>query len=226
MKRPASAQAARVGLLAIEDGVVRLVGDQHRAVLEVSSVDFGLQGETEQEAVVAGFAAFLNALTFPVQVLVRVLPVDVERYLAELEERARRGLPERLAELAHDHVAFVRNLARSATLLERRFYVVVPAAAPPRVRRGWWPFGRRADPGPDAAAVRRQLTFRCDEVARQLGRCGLTARRLDDAELAQLHHACWCPERSRVQRLRRALAEYTALVVQAARPAAPAAGRP
>jgi hypothetical protein len=34
-------------------------------------------------------------------------------------------------------------------------------------------------------------------------------------ELAQLYHACWCPELARAQRVRRALAEYTALVVQA-----------
>ena len=30
-----------------------------------------------------------------------------------------------------------------------------------------------------------------------------------------IYHACWCPELARTQRLRRELAEYTALVVQA-----------
>src|SRR5204863_422602 len=80
-------------------------------------------------------------------------------------------------------------------------------------RPGWVVERRRA--APDAGATRRQLTFRCDEVARQLGRCGLAARRLGSAELAQLFYACWCPELARVQRLRRDLAAYTALVVRA-----------
>ena len=52
------------------------------------------------------------------------------------------------------------------------------------------------------------------ELARQLGRCGLTARRLGDVELAQLYHASWCPDLARTQRLQRHLADYTALVIQ------------
>jgi hypothetical protein len=215
----ASAQATRVGVEAIEDGVVRFAGGRHRAVLAVEALNLALQGEAEREAVVAGFAQFLNGLTFPVQLVVRVLPVDVGRYLEDLERRARRTLPDALAEMARDHVAFVRRLARNRTLLERRYYVVVPTQDVPRPV-GWlrrlWPFGRKPDPALDAQAARRQLTFRADEVARGLARCGLSVRRLDSTELAQLYHACWCPELARVQRIRRAIEEYTALVVRSA----------
>ena len=214
MSRRASVQTARLSLEAIEEGVVRLAGGHYRAVLEVGGLNFGLQGEAEQEAVVAGYAAFLNSLSFPVQVLVRVQPIDIDGYIGELERRARHELPDDLAELARDHVAFVRRLARSRTLLERRFFLVVPAET--GTRRGW-PFGRRAG-GLDAIAARKQLTFRCEEIERQLGRCGLAVRRLGNEELAQLHYACWCPELSRVQRLRRELAEYTALAVQVGPP--------
>ena len=66
-----------------------------------------------------------------------------------------------------------------------------------------------------ALAATRQLAARCDEMTRQLTRCGLAARRLDDAELAALFYACWCPDLARVQRLRDDLREYT--VVAAAR---------
>lgn len=214
MSRRASVQTARVSLEAIEEGLVRLAGGQYRAVLEVGGLNFGLQGEAEQEAVVAGYAAFLNSLSFPVQVLVRVQPTDIDGYIGELERRARHELPDDLAGLARDHVAFVRRLARNRTLLERRFYLVVPAHDDASAGRRGWSFGRRAA-GLDGAAARKQLTFHCEEVARQLGRCGLAVRRLGNEELAQLYYACWCPELSRVQRLRRELAEYTALVVQA-----------
>ena len=213
MTRPGSIQTAHVGVEAIADDVLHLTGGEERAVLEVTSLNFALQGEREQAATVASFAGFLNSLTFPVQVLVRVLPLDVDGYLLELDRRSRH-LGDGLAELA-----------RSRTLLERRFYLVVPAQALVAERRGWWwPFGRRVERlGPDAA--RRQLTFRCEELARQLARCGLAARRLSDVELAQLLCACWCPELARVQRLQRDLADYTALVVRGGRPPA-AEGRP
>jgi hypothetical protein len=224
-----SVQAARVGIDGIEEGVVRLSDGQHRAVLAVEALNFALLGEAEQEALVAGFAGFLNGLGHPLQLLVRVLPVDVDRYLADLEARARRERSEALAELARDHLAFVRRLAHSRTLLERRFYVVVPSEDAALHRRGWTLLrrllGRRSDPAlGEAAAVRRELTRRCDEVAGQLARCGLVARRLDDADLARLFHACWCPELARVQRIRRALADYTAPVVRGA--PAPDGGAP
>jgi hypothetical protein len=216
MTKRASIQTARLSLEAIEDEVVLLARGQYRAVLEVSGVHFGLQGEAEQEAIIGGFAAFLNSLSFPTQVLVRVLPIDIDGYIDELERRARHEMSENLAELARDHVAFVRRLARNRTLLERRFYLVVPADTETTGSRRTWSMVRRRG-SRDGAAARKQLVIRCEEVERQLGRCGLTARRLGNSDLAQLFYASWCPELSRVQRLRRDLAEYATLVVQADR---------
>ncbi|HLG72480.1 MAG TPA: hypothetical protein VK009_18845 [Chloroflexota bacterium] len=200
----------------IQDGVVRLPGDRFRAVLEVAGVPFGLMSETEQRVVLANFGTFLNSLSFPVQTLVRVLPVDIDGYLGRIEGRARQDLPERLAELALDHVAFVRTMARSRNLLERHFYIVVPAQDPKFM--GLLALLRRSqtDAVLQAEVARKQLAFRCEEMSRQLQRCGLGVRRLDDVELAELLYACWCPELSRLQRLRRDLGGYTSLVVRAA----------
>jgi len=123
-----------------------------------------------------------------------------------------------LADLAHDHAAFIQGLARQRTLLERRFYVVVPAeSAPPASWMRRLRPGRRAiEEDPRREAARRQLGFRCDDVTRQLGRCGLAVRRLGDLELAQLFLACWSPERARAQRFRQQLDDYTTLAVRAA----------
>jgi len=221
----ASAQTAYVGLEAIDDGAVTLAGGQLRAVLEVRGVDFGLQGPEAREAALAGFAAFLNGLDYPIQILVRVLPMDLERHVALLESRAAEYLQDALAELAWDQAAFLRRLARHRTPLEQRIYVVVPAQRTP-VRQGWLaalrrPFGgRRNEPDPAAshdAIARRQLATRCEEVARQLGRCDLAARRLEDAELIDLFVSCWCPEQARLRRVRQTAADYAAPAVRAAR---------
>jgi hypothetical protein len=216
-RRPGSAQAVHVGLEAIEDDVVRLSGGGRRAVVEVGGIDVWLRDAGEREAAVAAFAALLNGLTFPVQILVRVLPIDAEAYLERLEGEARRA-PEALAAVARDHAAYFRRLSRSRALLERRFYVVVPASvrapAGRRVRLPGLPGQGPADAAEAAGAARRELSARCAELARQLGRCGLPARRLAGVELVGLYHACWCPELARVQRLRQDLAAHTALVVR------------
>ncbi len=217
MTRHSSTQAYRIDVEHIEDGVVFLRDRQCLSVLEVSSVNFALMSDIEQEALVSGYAGGLNGLTFPIQIAVRVLPTDVERYLEEVQRRARQDLPDRLAEIARDHVLYLRRQARNRALLDRRFLLVVPADEPasPSHRRWWWPFGRPRSKVATAEGARQQLSFRCAELLRQLSRCGLQARRLNDAELAQLYYGCLCPELSSRQRLRE-LADYTTLVVTGA----------
>jgi hypothetical protein len=220
MKR-ASVQTARLPIAEIRDGVVASIDGDYWAVLEVSGTATPFEDDARLEALLAGFATFLNALSYPIQILVRASLVDLTRYVAGLEERGRLALDGQLAALAHDHAAFVQGLARKRTLLERRFYVVVPAE---RTADGGWlsrlrGANRAADTEPRREAARHQLTFRCDEVARQLGRCGLAVRRLVDLELAQLYLACWSPERARAQRFRQQLDDYTTLAVHASPPA-------
>lgn len=293
---PASAQLHHVAVREILDDVVCLAPlgappprreDAHadaalrrdyRAVLAVSSVNYMLKSEGEQEAITASYQAFLNGLAFPVQVLVRVMPLDLGPYLARLraaggvavgqdeasnastrdawdesaslpkthlhlvvpdpetaddldapeaaastaastteEHPSRRQASESIwADLAHDHVRFVHDLAARHTLLERRFYLIVPAdggtTGGTRARRrghrmhsggtgliGWMP-GRRGRMRRAAAehlsAVRQQLDLRAGELIRQLGRIGLEARRLRTAELAALFASCLSPGRA------------------------------
>jgi hypothetical protein len=221
MTRHASVQSTRLGIAAIHGGVVELTGAEFRAVLEVSGTTRPFDDDARLEGALAGYAAFLNGLSYPVQILVRASPIDLSRYVTTLEERGRQLLDGQLAELAHDHASFVQALARKRTLLERRFYVVVPAENPPRAAL-LGRVGARRDTvinEPRREAACRQLTFRCDDVARQLGRCGLALRRLDDIELAELFLACWSPERARAQRFRQQLDEYTTLAVRTTAPA-------
>jgi hypothetical protein len=188
----------------IDGDVVWLRGGGGRAALAVGSINFALAGEAEQEAVLAGYRGFLNRLRVPLQVLVRVEPTDVERYLGGL--RTRVGISPTLARLALDHETFVRRLAREHTLLERRFYLVVPTGDddPPLVPAPAIPLLRRrggATPRHHAALTVRTLTERCDQVVQGLAGLGLAARRLSGRELAALWYAMLTPDRARRQPL-------------------------
>jgi hypothetical protein len=212
----ASVQAVRLGLAGIEHDVVRVDNGEHRAVVEVSGGVSLLDIDRRQESVLAGFGAFLNALGFPIQIVVRSAPVDLARYVAGLEERARQTSIGALASMAHDHAAFVLSLARQRTLVERRFYIVVPAEPGRRTRwPGFLASRSLASRVAEQEAAQRQLNHRCQELAAQLVRCDLHVRRLSDGELAQLFLACWSPERGRVQRFRQRLDAYTTLAVRA-----------
>lgn len=188
----------------IDGDVVWLRDGGGRAVLAVGSINFALAGAAEQEAVLAGYRAFLNGLRFPLQVLVRVEATDVEHYLGGL--RTRIGSSPMLARLALDHETFVRRLAREHTLLERRFHVVVPAgddepapASTPPIRLPWRRDG--ATPSQHAALTVRTLTERCDQVAQALAGLGLHTCRLAGRELAELWYGMLVPDRARLQPL-------------------------
>ena len=209
MPRPADRRFASVQeLLPLEeivDDVLCLRGGDYRAVLETGSVNFALKSEAEQEAIMAGYRTFLNALSYPIQVVVRILPTDVEVYLTALRERfAGRG-GEALRRLALDHEAFVRRLARERTLLERRFYVVIPAGLDGAFeRRGvrWpWQRGQARDARWRLEAASTPLALRCQEVVQGLGGFGVPARRLGGDDLARLWNEMLSPESGGAQRV-------------------------
>jgi hypothetical protein len=219
----------RLELTAIRDSVACFGSrDQveYGAVLEVAGSQESLArvDDAKQEELLAAYAQFLNSLTFPFQLVVQVRPVDLAWYVTRVEERARM-LPPGLVAIARDHAAFVQGLTRQRTLLERRIYIVLPWSPTGEDGRGARPLpllrymGRRArrDSLEDQQTerVHRLLSDRCEIVSRQLSRTGLRATRLDDLGLAQLYHSSWAPEVARTQRLRRELADYTALVVGA-----------
>src|SRR5215472_4051189 len=54
---------------------------EYRAILEVSATNYTLTSEEEQALIVAGYRAFLKALTFPIQILVRSQRLDLQPYI-------------------------------------------------------------------------------------------------------------------------------------------------
>jgi hypothetical protein len=183
-------------LLPLEDiieNVLCLRGGDYRGVLEAQSINFALRSETEQEGIIAGYRAFLNALSYPLQVVVRILPTDVEAYLDGLRQRPRVRGDDTLRRLALDHESFVRRLARERALLERRFYIVIPAGLDGAFERHGmrWPWqGAPRDVHQHLEAAAHQLDFRAQEISQALASFGVSARRLGGDEIAQLWSDC------------------------------------
>ncbi len=121
------------------DGLVDLGKDGWCVIGRASSVTFSLRTPAEQEALVAGFARWLNSLSEPVELLVRAEPVDLAPMIDDLLCAAP-GLPHPGLEAgAREHAAFLSDLASTRTLLRRDVLVVLRQprddAAPERLRR-------------------------------------------------------------------------------------------
>jgi Helicase HerA, central domain len=215
--RKGSVQAEFVRLREIAQGVLCLASSAHaerreyRAVIEVSSANFTLQSEEEQELVIAGYRAFLKALSFPIQILLRSQQLDLTPYLkslreatASLEMATATGRNATWKELAHSHEQFVRELAARRTLLEHRFYLILPSdqssATTSHPLTFLLPFGRKGRQArlqtETLEKAQQQLDLRAEMVMQQLAAIGLHCHRLTDEELYALYSSCLTPQRA------------------------------
>jgi len=98
------------------DGPVRLDGVQ-LCVTEL----MGLELDAPK---LGAFAGMLNACDFPVQLLVRQHPPDLERMRNELEQAQPGDLPEQTKEAAESQRRLLSELESREGILDRRFYAV------------------------------------------------------------------------------------------------------
>ena len=141
------------------DGIVDLGADGQAVICRASAVTFSLRTPTEQEALVAGFARWLNGLDQPAQLLVRAEPVDLTPSIDALLDAAPALPHPALETAARAHAAFLVALADRRDLLRREVLVVLRQAA-----------------GQDAPA---RLHRRAAEAASALGAAGVTLAVLD-----------------------------------------------
>ena len=93
------------------NGVIDLGAEGLAVICQASSVTFPLRTPVEQEALVAGFARWLNSLAEPVQLLIRAEPVNLAPLIDSLLDAAP-GLPHPgLEAAARSHAQFLGDLA-------------------------------------------------------------------------------------------------------------------
>jgi hypothetical protein len=175
---PAVLQLPALGVA--QDGTVDLGEAGVARICAASAVTFSLRTPAEQQALVAGFARYLNSLSASIQILVRSQPVNLQARVAELRQAAG-GLPHPALETsALAHADFLADLATTRDLLARQALVVL------RAPTGVTPDGDR---GAGAEASGRLARLAADTTA-ALFPAGITITALDgDATLACLHAA-------------------------------------
>lgn len=183
-----------------------------RAVIEVSGLNYLLKSPEERRQVNDVFQSFLAGLNHPLQIVMRVLPVDLEGYLAYFhpplcapqELHTQLYGPHALLwhELAEVYCDFLRQISLKRTLVERRFYVIVPADATglrnvASWKAFWSPTQRRAEQEETMHQAHQRLHIRCFEIMHRLQAMGLSVHQLGRDELLALEYSCLAVERAR-----------------------------
>ncbi len=110
----------------IRDNIVIMKDGSARIVLKVEAVNFLLKSEAEQDSIIYSFQHFLNALQFPIQILIRSLKVDIEGYLNRLKTITAGQKNLLLKDQSERYIEFLTNLVNVAQIMKKEFYVIIP----------------------------------------------------------------------------------------------------
>lgn len=193
----------------IKEDVVVLRDGTLRAVLLISSVNFALKSEDEQNATIAAYVGFLNSVEFPLQIVIQSRELNIERYLMELRQKEKEQTNELLKLQTAEYIQYVNELVSMSRIMNKRFYIVVPYN--PLTDRQKTFSTRFSELFKPATLIKmkeekflrrkRELMLRVDKVQTGLGSIGLRSAQLDTQSLIELYYNSYNPETSKNQKL-------------------------
>ena len=188
--KPKGSARSQIGIEEVRGNVLVLPGNHYRMILQTSSVNFELKSEDEQDALIDGFQSFLNSLTLPVQVVVRIRELDIDRYLEGFEAaRSEEATPIYRDQLAH-YGSFIRSLVSGNKILSRMFYVIVPL---------------ESKANSEFSVLQSQLNLEVEIITKGLEKLGMSVRIVPGLEVLNLFYSFYQPEAAKTQPLVQAL---------------------
>ena len=193
----------------IKDQCLVLKNGSLRAVLLVSSINFALKSETEQNAIIGGYVSFLNNIDFPIQILVQSRRLNIDDYLGKLQKIEQQQTNDLLRIQTGEYRQFIGELVKMGNIMTKHFYVVVPYHPLSDQQQGF--FDRLKETFMPAVTVtlqRERFTKRKSELDKRthhiltgLYSIGLSAVRLDTQGLVELFYNTYNPAVSSVEKL-------------------------
>ncbi len=193
----------------IREDVVVMKDGTMRAVLLVSSLNFSLKSEDEQEAIIQGYISFLNSLDSPVQIQIQSRKLNVDDYLNRLKEQEKDQANELLRNQISDYRQFVKELVELGEIMQKKFFVIVPHNPANSQRKGF--FARMSEVLSPLVSARlredqfrqrkKDLSIKVDAVRAGLNSMSLSSALLDTQGLIELYYTAYNPQSMETQKL-------------------------
>ena len=186
----------------VKENIAVLKNGNLRMVLMVSSINFALKSQDEQQAVIARFQDFVNSLNYTVQIVVRSRKLDITEYLNFLNERVGIQSNELLKIQTGEYITFIQELIKLSNIMSKFFYVVIPVNSPITLEAGQSIFSffskKKNAAGPSPADLsfeskKNELSQRAEQIAGLLGTMGLKTIPLGREELIELLYTNYNP---------------------------------
>jgi len=193
--------------------------------MRCSTINFLLKSSEEQDAIIMSFQRFLNALDFPVQIIVRSTKLDIDWYLQKLKNQAVSQKNELLQNQTYEYIDYLKKLVEVAQIMKKDFYIVVPFDKEEDqsvkstgifwIFKNFW---RAINNGDDITKIRQQikdftsmkkwLSGRANTVKTSLESIGIRATELEKSELVNLLSEYYNPTLWNLRPMKSEVSEY------------------
>jgi len=187
----------------IREGIVILKDKSLRGVMMVSSLNFALTSEEEQNATIYQFQSFLNSLDFSCQIVTQTRKLNIAGYIEKIKELEKNQENELLKIQTTGYREFIENLVAGGSIMSKSFFVILPfyLLNAPQSKSPGSIFKATAIPKmteSDFQRCKNQLWQRMEFLALGLRRCGLRAVPLTTTELIELFWGLYHPQEAEV----------------------------
>ena len=175
----------QIAIEGVRDGILLLPKNKYARILQVSSINFELMSEEEQDALIDTYQSFLNSLNIPFQILIRVREMDMDRYLESFRSKTANETQPIYKDQALNYIEFVSGLVKSNKILSRTFFVVLPHESKDK----------------DFDVIRSSLKLNTDMLTKGLGRMGMQVKSLNSLETLDMFYSFYSPSQAKSQPL-------------------------
>lgn len=202
----------------ILDDLVLLKTGWVALVMQTTAVNFDLLSEVEQDATIYAYGAFLNSLSFPLEVLVRSKKADITSYFQSLEEAEAAQPNPDLKRQMQKYKDFIQSTVQQRTVLDKKFYLIINFSPMEMGLKGL--SSKKTTQGKSKAELlieaKTALTPKRDHVIKQTSRLGLNTKQLTTQELIELFYDIYNPAPTGTQRVLLDTQSYTTPIVEPA----------
>lgn len=188
----------------IKENTVIMRDSTMRAVIMVSSINFALKSEDEQNAIIAAYVSFLNNIDYQLQIVIQSRELNIDKYMEELKQKEREQINELLKIQTAEYIQYIKELVAMSRIMNKRFYIVIPFNPISDKQKNF--FSRFFDVLKPATLIRMKserfmrrrvdLTHRVDSIIAGLNSIGLNAVELDTQGLIELYYNSYNPATS------------------------------
>ncbi len=186
----------------IKNGTVVLKNGSLRAIIMVSSINFGLKSADEKIAIISAFQNFLNSVDFTIQIFIQSKRLNIKPYLKTLEERMNDQTNELLKIQIKEYIEYIKFFTDNHNVMTKSFFIVIPYEpaiiqnGPKNILGGIFGKNKKNNRSREINQFDEnleQLNQRINVVKSGLNRIGLRSEILGTEELIELYFKIFNP---------------------------------